>query len=268
MFESQYFQSLADQHRNWLKSFDPQHLANWEKLLNGNPEAAFCEATIRRRLQRNGLTVSPNEKIDSSQAAPDFRCTVGDQWFYVEATCVSIAVAVKKSGIPKGGNKGLAPFKPFGMTEAIFHKCGPKTKQCANLDAPALVAIGTFHVDAASASFKKVLIDSVLTGNSSMAWNVDPTTAKQVGEAHQWTELENAAFLRLNENSNEVKSIHSPVSGVLLCGLTLASDFIGVLHPLPCRPFDPSLLPGVEFGRVEIDRQKHSLKAVWPNARK
>jgi hypothetical protein len=264
-FDSPFFRSLADGHRQWLAQFEPQHLADWKKLFNGNPEAALCEAATRERLQGHSVTVEPYDKPDPNSPGPDFRCSIRDRPFYVEVTCISIDSATKKTGIPEGGHNELRPFKIFGMTQAIFQKCGPKTKQCEDLDAPVLVAIGTFHSDAALASLKPVLIGSVLTGKMNLSWTVDTTTGQQIGETQESTTLDSAAFLRLNDETDEVEPIRSPVSGVLLCGLTLSADFIGVLHPQPCRPFDPSWLPKIEFGSVEIDQPNRQLRVVWSN---
>jgi len=261
-FDTPFFRSAADGHRTWLAQFEQCHLADWKRLFKYDPEAALCEAAARERLQGHGVTVEPYRKADPNSRGPDFRCSIDGHTFYVEVTCVSIDSATKKTGIPEGGHNELRPFNIFGMTQAIFQKCGPKTKQCDDLDAPVLVAIGTFHSYAALASFKRFLIASVLTGKFNISWTVDTSTGQQIGDTVDSTTLDSSSFLRLNK-SGEVESYRSPVSGVLLCGLSLASDFIGVLHPNPCRPFDPSCLPGIVFGSVEIDQENHRLGVRW-----
>jgi hypothetical protein len=259
-FDTPFFQALADGHRQWLSQFDPWHLADWKRLFKYDPEAALCEAAVRERLQGHGVTVEPYNKPDPKSPGPDFRCGINGHTFYVEVTCVLIDSATKKTGIPEGGQKG--PFKVFGMTQAIFQKCGPKTKQCQNVDAPVLVVVGTFHSYAASVSFQPLLIGSVLTGKTSLSWSVDTETGQQ-GGTEQSTELESAAFLRFNGETDDIEPIRSPISGVLLCGLTLRAEFIGVLHPQPCRPFDPSWLPRIDFASVEIDQANNGLGVSW-----
>ena len=33
-FDNGHWKELADEHRQWLSSSDPQYLANWEKIAN------------------------------------------------------------------------------------------------------------------------------------------------------------------------------------------------------------------------------------------
>lgn len=150
------------------------------------------------------------------------------------------------------------------MLDAIFNECINKAPQCANPDAPALVAVGTFHSTAAVTSFKKPLVNMVLTGRSGIAWDIDTSTGYQVGATYQTTDFERAAFLR-PDNSGEPAFARCSISGVLLCGIGLRLQGpIGVLHPNPARPFDPTLLPRIQFGRVEIDYRSGRLLVRWP----
>lgn len=256
-----YFAGLIQEHRDWLASFAPQHLANWERLSNGNMEAGCCEAAIRRRLQRSGVTVEPNENLRSDGSGPDFRCEASGSQFYTEVTCVLCSTATARTGIPEEPHSG--GVNPFGMTEAIFSECVSKAKQGRDMDAPTLVAVGTFHGFAALSSFRKVIVSSVLTGKTKIAWNIDITTGRQVGETYQMTELEKAAFLKPDPHQ-EVGFARSSISGVVLHGLG-GERCLGVLHPNPARPFDPELLPDIEFGRVELEHSSRQLRVQWPN---
>ena len=56
-----FFQKLEAEHRCWLSSFDPQYLAKWEGMLNGDEEAALAEARVRALLQGYGIGVEPND---------------------------------------------------------------------------------------------------------------------------------------------------------------------------------------------------------------
>ena len=58
-----FFDALVGEHRRWLSTFDRQYLANWEKVLAADEEAAFAEAGVRRFLQGYGAQVKPNEDL-------------------------------------------------------------------------------------------------------------------------------------------------------------------------------------------------------------
>ena len=259
-----HFDALAEEHRRWLSPFDARYVRNWEKLYASDNEAAMTEASIRRMLQTHGSQVEPNEELAGDCGGPDFRCSIARSHFYVEVTCISIATAEKRTGL-KNGVTGFSPFNVTGMVEAIFNECMNKAPQCGGLNGPALVAVGTFHATAAMVGFKKVQVNMVLAGKTNMAWDLDTKTGQQVGEIYQTTEIQKAAFLCPDE-PQEVGFARCSISGVLMCGVGLSSlPTIGVLHPNPVRPFDPALLPGIEFGRVEVDRTSGVLKLLWPN---
>lgn len=252
---------LANEHRRWLSAFEVQYLRNWEKLPKTDDEAAKAEARMRSILQDHRIVVEPNEDLTGNRQQPDFKCSSASGSFYVEVTCISKNTATKTTGLPEEPH-GLTACKP--LNDAIFEKCREKAKQCANLDGPALLAIGTFHVFAAMHSFKRAAINRLLTGEANMAWNFDAETGKQVGNDYQVTEFYSAAFLR-PDKTEEVGFARSSLSALLLCGF--GSDtprMTGVLHPNPARSFDPSVLSDVEFGQVEIDRGSRRLNVCWP----
>lgn len=261
--QNPYFQELANEHRAWLASFAKQHLANWERVLIGNIEAACCEAAVRRLLTSFGISVEPNEQLRPDGGGPDFQCDANGSKFYTEVTCVLCSTATARTGMPEEPHCGS--FNPFGMTEAIFSECVEKASQCRDMDAPTLVAIGTFHGFAAMSCFQKVIVSSVLTGKTKIGWKIDITTGQQAGQTYQLTELEKAAFLK-PDSFQEVGFARSSISGLLLCGLGI-SRCLGVLHPNPARPFDPSMIANIEFGRVELDRSSRQLRVQWPNGR-
>jgi len=258
---NQYWDALADEHRRWLGAFDEQYLRNWEKLLKADDEAAMAEARMRQMLEQWGVQVEPNEDLTGRSQRPDFRCSKGEAAFYVEVTCISKETATAKTGIPDGPH-GMTACSP--LNDAIFSECKGKASQCGNTDGPCLLAVGTFHTFAAMFSFKKPVVGWLLTGEAKLAWNIDMRTGEQVGENYQITELYSAAFLRPDLNE-EVGFARSSISGLLLCSYG-SEKFckIGVLHPHPARPFDPSLLADVTFGTVSIDRQSRQLHVSWP----
>ena len=105
----------------------------------------------------------------------------------------------------------------------------------------------------------------LMTGMTTMSVTIDKETLSVVGGIHQASELRSAAFLRF-EQGDTIGFARSSISGLLLCGLSLQPTWvIGVLHPNAARPFDSRLLPGVAFGRVEVDVQTGDLRVQWPN---
>lgn len=251
---------LADEHRQWLMGFEPLYRVQWDKMLANDDEAAMCEAGVRRKIQELGLSIRPNENLSDGSGGPDFHCSDGVNNFYVEATCISVETAERKSEIKDEPTSGVASFKIMGMVEAVFSKCGDKAPQCANLDSPALVAVGTFHLAAAIWGFNKILVGMMLTGKTSLAWNIT-ASGEQAGDAYQITSFEKAAFLR-RDDIEEVDFKRSSISGLLMIEIGTGLC-LGVLHPNPVRPFDPTVLPAVEFGQVQLDKSMRQLHVHW-----
>ena len=246
--------ALADEHRRWLSSFDFRHSAKWETLYRHNYEAAMTEAGVRRLLQLHCVIAEPSEKLDGDCGGPDFRCSVAALRFYVEVTCISIATAQRKTEISN----------ITGMTEAIFNECINKASQCADLDAPVLLAIGTFHDTAAMTGFDKMFVNMALTGQTKMAWDINPATGQE-SDTYHLTEFKRAAFLR-PDPAQIVGFARCSISGLLLINLGSLRT-IGVLHPNATQRFDPMALPDIEFGRVEIDRDSGQLFTTWSRGR-
>ncbi len=253
-------QQLAEEHRQWLKAFDSQYVVNWDRMLRNDDEGAMTEASVRRMLQHQGASVAPNESLSGNCGGPDFRCVVKGEHFYVEVTCVLASVADNHRRATNLGG-GVQSVAPFAMTETIFRECQNKASQCSGLDGPALVAIGTWNTVAAMSGFHKVHLQSVLTGRTSMTWNVSTQTGSQVGDQQLSTELNAAAFIR-PDRANGVGFARNSISGLLLLNCS-AQRVIGLLHPNPVRPFRPSLLPKIEFGRVTVDQASGILEVDW-----
>ena len=254
--------ALAAEHRTWLSrpGLDLQYLRNWTKLYNADYEAAMTEAAVRRLLERQNVVVEPNESLTGASQAPDYRCWSAGRKFYVEVTCISIVKATKETGISE-----VRPLQVshYGLlTNSIFCACQRKAMQCDKLDAPALVAIGTFHSFASMVCFGKTKISMVLTGTTSFSWTINLTKGTPVGDPYQSTELRSAAFLK-PDPTQTIGFARNSISGLLLCGAGDGS-VIGVLHPNPALPFDPAALPNIEFGTVEIDQNSGQLDVRWP----
>jgi hypothetical protein len=114
----------------------------------------------------------------------------------------------------------------------------------------------------------------LLTGETKIALDMDMRTCQKVGDVYQTTELWSAAFLQ-PDRTQEVGFARSSISALVLCGLGVprrdrhgvwVPKVIGILHPNPARPFNPAILPQVEFGQVTIDRASRQLHVAWPQA--
>lgn len=258
---NRHLDALEAEHRTWLGRFDRQYLRNWEKLLNNNEEDAMTEASVRRLLERRGVTVSPNEDLTGNQQRPDFRCVVPDGQFYVEVTCISVEKATEITGLVDGANTAL---RPTPLTTKIQAICKKKAVQSGNHDAPVLVAIGTFHGIACMFSFSPPHLDMLLTGTSTMSVRISRVTLERVGGVEIESDPSTAAFLRY-DSTDRIDFARSSISGLLLCGVSLEPIWVqGVLHPNPARPFNPRLLPDISFGEVEVDRESGQLRTRWP----
>jgi len=255
-----FFQKLEAEHRKWLSDFDPRYLHAWKSDLkhSDHEEGALAAAGVRRRLQDYGVAVQPNDL----NGGPDFCCSARDHKFYVEVTNIAIDTATRTTGISNEADHSVRPFLP--LNHAIYQKCLGKARQCENLDAPALVAITTFHGFAAMISFKKKLFANwLLIGEPRIARPIDMRTGP-VGEAVTITYLRDTPFLDPAEDSWHARR---SISGLLLCAPNFDNDdlpVLGALHPNPVRPFDPNILPQVPFARVVVDHTEETLRVDWP----
>ena len=220
------------------------------------------EVEVRQWLQLAGCTVSPNESLSGLCGGPDFRCERHGKRFYVEATCIEVGTAEKRTGIPFR-RMGASGVDIYGMTDAILKECQGKAPQCADLDAPCLLAIGTFHLIAATVGFKKVLLAQVLTGHVSMSWEIDLATGETIDGVHNESSLRAAAFIK--PDSGAVSFARLSISGLLFpqVGRSPRSGR-GLLNPGAVRPFRPEWLPEVEFGKLEVDSAGGRLVVSWP----
>jgi hypothetical protein len=260
--QSEFLDDLADEHRVWLSRFDSRYLKKWEQLRRNNFEAAMTEAAVRWLLEEHGIRVAPNESLDGSKRSPDFRCSKDGAEFYVEVTCITLENAIRKTGVDDSPTE-FSPFTP--LNDPIFEKCLGKESQCRDLDLPVLLAIGTFHSTAASVSFRREFAQMLLTGTTRIAWHVNVQGGEPIGETFETTGLCSAAFLK-SEDGREINPALRSISGLLLCGIgsyPYPAVVVGVLHPFPIHQFNRGLLPGVEFGEIEVERLTGQLRVRW-----
>ena len=137
-----YFDKVIGSHREWLKSFGENYLEDWDDLfLYNNTEAAACEAFTREVLEELDIDVEPVDKR-VNRKNPDFKCSRGEEVFYVEVTCITKDAATKHSALEDYPTDNKVTH--FAMlTKSIFQETVNKTPQCSNLNSPCVLAIGT-----------------------------------------------------------------------------------------------------------------------------
>lgn len=248
-------------HRRWLGQQGDERLRRWESLLAVDEEAAIVEAGTQHFLGSLVDRMEPAE--DLAQGGPDFRCFRAGHRFYVECTCIRESVVTDKTG--------LTPWPPedaqvYGhLTQQVLNECKNKAKQCSGLDGPCLLAIGTLHCQAGDLCWDKVSVEDILTGSPCITRHIDTRTGASIGDTYESTDLADAAFCRKSNNPDcSLELARKSISGLLLFGFGSSPPIvIGVLHPNPVRPFDRSLLPGVEFCALEGGYDKGKLSVCW-----
>ena len=255
-------QDILSSHRRWLSQFNPQYARNWEKLLKANAESASCEAAVRHDLEKNNISVEPNESLTGESQAPDFKCICEDQHFYVEVTCLAIEKVTSITHLTPSPSNDPVFYRP--LNDAIFSACKNKTPQCAGQDAPVLLAIGTFHFSASGLCVDKGHLQMLLTGDELITATLDTKTGDVVDEPYLSTKLRSATFLRPDEEAG-IDHARSPISGLLVCGFGASNmtNVYGLLHPSPTLPFDRSLLPDIEFCSLKQGYEGGSFTTIW-----
>ncbi|MBN1912151.1 MAG: hypothetical protein JW818_20695 [Pirellulales bacterium] len=239
----------------WIEQFEGGHDRRWAHRYKNDPEAAMCEAMFWGVLKDCGVTVEP---VDP----PDFKCQKNGDVFYVEVTCLRIDSVTRHTTLADTPTKG-GPQHYGNLNSAIFNEVKQKTPQCAGLDGPALVAVGTFHFHASAICIQKHHIENLLTGDSMISWLVDPKTGGMVGEPYLSTQLKSAAFLK-PMGSSDVAEARQPVSGVLVGGFGCKPpNVLGLLHPYANRPFHRQMLDQIDFCQLLRDDTKHTLATKW-----
>jgi hypothetical protein len=254
-----FYQDLEAEHRTWLLDFDQQYLRNWEKLLKDKEEAALAEARIRQILESYRVTVEPNESLTGHEKRPDFLCTVDGYCFEVEVTHISIQKAINETGIDVEDQREVCCHGL--LNRAVAKVCTHKAEQCANRNHPTLLAVTTFHSVAAAICSLRNNIESLLTGERSFTWDMKADTLQPDGDFYGTTSLKFAAFL-CPDKAEKIGYARCSISGLLFCGP--GKNIRGVLHPNSIRPFNPMILPNIEFGQVVVDRESGKLRVDWP----
>ena len=151
---------LIERYVGFLDRFHGEHRRQWEHRLLADREAAMCEATFWEELANRAVDVQPHPETTGDRKTPDFQCRKNAQDFYVEVTCIHIETVTRKTGLSL--QPGIGSLRL--LTKAIQEECHSKTRQCADLDAPCLLGIGTFHFPASYLCIERRHLEEVLMG--------------------------------------------------------------------------------------------------------
>ena len=250
-----------DCHVQWLVQQKKGYEAKWKRLFSSDPEAATCEAVARYILAANVDCVQPAD--DPGTGGPDFVCFVGKNKFYVEVTCLTVDAVTKATGIQNCQPSGASNFSL--LTDTIKYECGSKAAQCANLDAPCLLFLGTFHFWSMSC-FERCYLEQCLTGSTEISWLVNPQTGNAATAPVHSTSLNNSVFVRPDGEKRQIEPARKTISGMLIANMALKEPQVnGLLHPDAARPFDPDLLSRIPFGKLTQEYSKGSFSVTWVN---
>ncbi|WP_207398115.1 hypothetical protein [Bremerella alba] len=219
----------------------------------------MAEASVRRRLQGFGVSVEPNEDLDTRQKASDFKCVRNGIDFYVEVACIRIATAEKTTGIPND-RPYLGGFRP--ITLAVFNKCIHKVRQSTTADAPLLVAVGTWHGFVAMQFNQRPIVNMLLTGETKMTWDINIKTG-ETSDTYLTTDFYPAIFLKPDDDMKPSPA-REPISGAMLCAFGMPGiDPVVILNANANRQFHPAALPDLEYGSVIVDQAAQQLHVSW-----
>lgn len=249
-----YFKPNLTEHAEWLGKYgDAGRLARWKLLLKHQPEPAICEALVRAFLLVQVDDLSPNE--DLGTGGPDYLCVRAGTRFYVETTCL-LTEAVTETTKLEPTSGPTSDFQHYNrLTEKFKSVCVDKSRQCANLDAPCLLAICTLHPPASALCFSELDAQLVLTSSTMITARFDSEQGEAIGPLYQSTDLGHSSFIKPSDAPDVAYvAARRSVSGMLLCGFGAGLRKVhGVLHPDAVRPFDPESLPQVPFSRVRLE---------------
>lgn len=260
----QYYSDVIDSHREWLSNYVDQRANRWEALLSSDPEAAICEAYVRKIMSSHVESIELYE--DPSSGGPDFLCKKNStDCFYLETTCISISAATKITSLehPLSHYQKAQGFRL--LTKRLFSEMCNKTPQCSGLDAPCLLAIGTLHTQAGWLCMDDHAAEELLTGTTFITATIDSINGKMIRSPYNATDLRDSSFIRPNKTSKaSIQDARRTISAVLLCSLgTMPTRIIGLIHPNPKIVFQRVLLPKIKFAKLNDNYHTGQFKVEW-----
>jgi hypothetical protein len=228
-----WYPQVIRKHRTWLASFPPEHLRAWKESFHSNAEVGVFEACVRELLEQHTDGVEPAQELDVG--GPDFLCSVGKERFYVVAACLMMETVREHTGLPADLEPRARTYRD--LTALIRKEMMDKGSRCIGLDAPCLLAVGTFHSGGSILCGEELQVQNVLT-SAAGPWM--PPDAERGGAA----------------------------SGILVCGFgcrvwRLGWPVRGILRPAAWRPFRRELLPGIRFCGLEPGHERGRPRVRW-----
>jgi hypothetical protein len=173
--------------------------------------------------------------------------------------CIRIETAEKITSIPNEGSY-CGGFRPLNL--GVFNKCVDKVRQASKVDSPLLVAVGTWHGFAAMQFQEKSIMNMLLAGEPNISWDINVQTG-ETSDTYLSTNLYPAIFLKPDAN-NDPGPAREPISGVLLCAFGMPGiEPLVVINPNASHAFDHAMLPALEYGSVDVDRETQQLCVSW-----
>ncbi len=257
MLRHDLLDSAMDEHVEWLRAIDDARACNFQRMRKSNREGAAAEALVAGHLRAWVEKVEPFE--EPGRGGPDFCCTQDGQRFYVEVTALATDAVQKSSWIPddpkwEGGSVG-------SISRIVRSSLSDKADQCANRDAPVLVALAIHH-SWVSMDVRRLVRD-VLISDESYMLAISPDHPMPTESGQFVTRLSHAIFMATEQSGVTPK--RQSISGVLLFGLGIHPPrVVGLLNGSACRLFNVGLLPMIEFGEAVIIDDRVKIK--WHNS--
>jgi hypothetical protein len=225
------------------------HWGMFERRLASDRKAAEAEAVVFSLLWFEKMHPDVFEKVGAG--GPDFQCQPSPgAGFLTEVTSLDSTAVSHQSGLPLKitGAGGQA----YGLiTDKLLSAVKGKTRQLGGQALPGVLVITSDY------DFSCLLMDS---GPAQRLLTGDVYFTVPIGggrdSADLCTDLDNAAFCRrmavLDPEGNVMfESCRRSISAILLVTIHPdESSVVGLLHPDPVRPFDPSWFPEVSFVRL------------------
>lgn len=234
----------------WLKCRYPDQVCRWVSRLesadHGQGEGAAAEALAWNFLDDCGIHVELADEGGSS--APDFLCRAAGHSFYVEVTSISREVATRETGLT--GQPGATAYSL--LTGRVKEEVSYKAAQFKDFQSglPLVLFVCTLHFEASALCVSRHAVEQMLLGTTGPGWNIDTRAGAGVGAPFQVARFDQSVATR----KDSLDTVRKQISATVLAGFGLvppACKVRGVLHPHALRPFDPNLLPYVEFFRVK-----------------
>lgn len=238
---------VVKSYEKWLELKAPEHRSAFGNRRRVDPEAADAEAIVFSILHAKRLNPKPAEIIGTGGV--DFHCRpVGRPEFVVEVTAILRETISRHSGLSGRMENRVGSF---GMvTDGLFNEAIGKAKQMSGYPMPRVLFVASSHPDT-SLLFGAHGATELMIGTAAFSVPLEG----RAGDARLIAKLQNSVFMRRNAKGDGIEAARRSISAIVLTHITgRGADLIGLLHPYPAYPFDPSTFETVHFLAV----------AEWP----